>query len=567
MRKMFARFGFSFMVLLAVAACTATVSAQTAAGYISWDQIFPGNAGQFDITNLTGPNNSGDTSFPITTELELSNLSLMIDFVGGGSETFGPLSGYFSLGPDGESLNGTAIPIGGTNPEPIDATLTGTFSATTVSLDAAAGGGTININPDFSVSFSDTPFLQDGDLGVIYAEPASSTVPEPSSVPLLAAVLGLILLRNRRFSSALRSFLPAGRVSIKLGGVLLPVLCLALVQSAYGQVKLTAFTTPSSGVAGTTNVNITGSMFPSGSGTDNPADIKVAFETTCGGTPVVTVAANSIKSILGSEYRVNVSIPGTGLAPGTKNYFLQISDSITGDADFTSNCTEVQVTASAPVLNACVAGSSIGVLLPANGATGTVTAYVPKGYWSGSETGVYVKDIEGTLGTGTTVPTANITNSCSSNPATGQTVCVANNSDVYLISGTTLTNTLTSGTTATASFSGGTCNNCGVALNANNNTAAINMGLSGGVDGGVQILNLNTNTFNTPFPMTQDVSENISVDPTRSLILSAGEGGNFSLPPDSEQRLAAGIRQYVQHGYRERLQRRGLFHRHRSHSR
>jgi hypothetical protein len=140
-----------------------------------------------------------------------------------------------------------------------------------------------------------------------------------------------------------------------------------------------------------------------------------------------------------------------------------------------------------------------------------------------------VKNIEGTLGVGTTVPTANITNSCSSNPATGQTVCVANNTDVYLISGTTLTNTLTSGANSTASFSGGSCTNCGVALNANNNTAAINMGLTGSVDGGVQILNLNTNTFNTPLPMAQSVSENISVDPTRSLILTAGEGGNFTL--------------------------------------
>jgi hypothetical protein len=55
------------------------------------------------------------------------------------------------------------------------------------------------------------------------------------------------------------------------------------------------------------------------------------------------------------------------------------------------------------------------------------------------------------------------------------------------------------------------------------------MGVSGGTDGGVQILNLNTNTFSTPFPMAQYVSENISVDPTRSLILSAGEGQNFDL--------------------------------------
>jgi hypothetical protein len=58
----------------------------------------------------------------------------------------------------------------------------------------------------------------------------------------------------------------------------------------------------------------------------------------------------------------------------------------------------------------------------------------------------------------------------------------------------------------------------------------INMGLTGGSSSsGVQILDLNTNTFKTPFPMTYEVSENISVDPTRSLILSADESGNFVL--------------------------------------
>jgi hypothetical protein len=44
--------------------------AQIPVGYISWDVNFPGNAGQFDITNLTGPN-ALPPSFPITTTLNL----------------------------------------------------------------------------------------------------------------------------------------------------------------------------------------------------------------------------------------------------------------------------------------------------------------------------------------------------------------------------------------------------------------------------------------------------------------------------------------------------------------
>lgn len=139
-------------------------------------------------------------------------------------------------------------------------------------------------------------------------------------------------------------------------------------------------------------------------------------------------------------------------------------------------------------------------------------------------------NIEGTSGAAASVPTAHVVNSCSSNPATGQTVCVANNTDVYVISGTTLSTTLTSGSNTNTSFSGGSCENCGVALNANNNTAVINMGLTGGGSGsGVQILNLTTDAFETAFPMANHVSENISVDPTRSLILSANEGGNYVL--------------------------------------
>jgi hypothetical protein len=312
----------------------------------------------------------------------------------------------------------------------------------------------------------------------------------------------------------------------QIGKGLLAVLCLAAAQPAFGQLKLPAFTTPSSGTAGITNVNVTASDVPSG--TVTPADVVVSFATSCGGAAVMTEAANSFKTILGSTARVNLNIP-TGLVTG--NYFVTLSDSTAGDANFTStDCSEVQVTASTSVLNACLAGSSLGVLLPPNGQTGNVTAYVPKGYWIGTTTGIFVKNIEGTLGPGTTIPTANVANSCSSNPATGQTVCVANNTDVYLLSGTTLNTTLTSGATGSGEFSGGTCSNCGVAINANNNTAVINMGVSSGTSGtGVQILNLNNNTFSPAFGMTDEVSENISVDPTRSLILTAGEDGNYTI--------------------------------------
>ncbi len=511
---------FIYLGAIALFATVSPVLADIPVGYISWDVTFPGNAGEFDIVNLTGANSGG--AFPITTTVLLSSLNLVVNFVGGSTQTFGPASGYFTLDPDGQSFDGSAIPIGGTNPLPLDATLTGTFSPLTID----AGAGPVAIQPGFTTTISDSPNLVDGDFGIIGASPTSAT-PEPGDwVMLSMGVFGLLGAKSRLARRGVGTVLKAG--AFLLRGGLLPVLCLFIVQAALGQVKLPVETSPSSGVSGVTQVNLTGSGFPSG--TITPANVVVTLSHTCGGAAAATTSAVSVRTILGSTDRVAFGIPA-GIATGT--YFVTVADTAVGDADFTTiagSCSTVAVTGSSAVLNACVAGSSMGVLLPKGGATGNVTAYVPRGYWSGGGTGVLVQNIEGTLGSFTTVPTPNIPNSCSANPATGQTVCVANNTDVYLITGTTLNTTLTSGSNRTASFSGGTCRNCGVAVNANNNTAVINMGLSGGGSGdGVQVLDLNTNTFTASLGMNQVVSENISVDPTRSLILSAGEGENYTL--------------------------------------
>ncbi len=489
-----------------------------------------------------------------------------------------PPGTYFNLAPDGESYNGTAIPIGGTNPTPASATLTGTFTPTAVST----GSGSITILPTFVLTFSDSPTLVDGDFGIIGATDGTNTypvgilswdiifpgnagqfdignltgpnslppdfpittlvnlsdltltvdfggtaaVPEPRTWMLLIAGLAVLAISRRRLA-ARKMKKAVGVGSRAVAKCLISVVCLITAQSAFGQVMLSTGTVPSSGVAGVTNVSVLGSGFPSGIIT--PADIIVTFSSTCDGPAAATSTGTSIIKILGSTNRVNFNIPG-GITAGT--YYVTIADSTVGDAGFITNpgsCSAVQVTGSSPILNACVAGSSIGVLLPSGGATGNVTAYVPKGWWGGTTTGVFVQNIEGTVGSASSIATPSVTNSCSSNPATGQTVCVANNTDVYLITGTTLNTMLHSSSNQTASFSGGSPRNAGVALNAANNTAVINMGISGASGSGVQILNLNTNTFNPPFPMTQVVSENISVDPTRSLILSANENENYSI--------------------------------------
>src|SRR5205814_6092961 len=86
----------------------------------------------------------------------------------------------------------------------------------------------------------------------------------------------------------------------------------------------------------------------------------------------------------------------------------------------------------------CAPSSSMSVLV-----SGTnVIAYVPKGCWSCFNTGVSVVNIEGTSITDTTIATADVINSCASNPVTGQTVCTANNDKVYVFTGTVLDSTV-----------------------------------------------------------------------------------------------------------------------------
>jgi hypothetical protein len=174
----------------------------------------------------------------------------------------------------------------------------------------------------------------------------------------------------------------------------------------------------------------------------------------------------------------------------------------------------------------CQGSSSLTVLVTGS----NVVAYVPKGNWSVTPvTDVSAVNVEGTSITNTRIPTPNVVNSCASNPLTGQTVCTANNTDVYLISGTTLNTTLTSGGSGFIGFSGGSCTNCGVAIDALHNKAAIGLSVAGAP--GFQFLDLGTSpSFEPAFrsPAGQ-ISEDALIDPIRNLLLSADESGNYEI--------------------------------------
>jgi hypothetical protein len=172
----------------------------------------------------------------------------------------------------------------------------------------------------------------------------------------------------------------------------------------------------------------------------------------------------------------------------------------------------------------CAGSSGVAPLV-----TGTnVTAYVPKGTWLFPTTGVSVVNVEGSSITPTLMATPTVVNSCASNSTTGKTVCVANTGSVYEFAGTSLTTTVTSGGSSTIHFSGGNCTNCGVVMDSLHNRALLGLSVAGAP--GFQFLNLGTNVFGSAFASLAGlISEDPLLDPSRKLILSASEQGNFEI--------------------------------------
>jgi hypothetical protein len=250
---------------------------------------------------------------------------------------------------------------------------------------------------------------------------------------------------------------------------------------------------------------------PHANGTSNPAN---------GATPV-QLAPFSATPNGGQEYKAWL------IAQASSTSISSLDPRIIAfkQSDSSTDNFKAQQVVTVPT-GSCQPSSSLSVLV-----SGTnVQAYVPKGNWSVTPvTGISVVNVEGSAITPTRISTPNVVNSVISNPLTGQSVAVANNTDVYLINGTTLTNTLTSGGSGFIQFSGGRCTNCGVALDALRNRALI--GLSIGGAPGFQILNLGSSPqFEPAFKSPSGaISEDPLLDPIRNLLLSASERNNYEI--------------------------------------
>jgi hypothetical protein len=201
------------------------------------------------------------------------------------------------------------------------------------------------------------------------------------------------------------------------------------------------------------------------------------------------------------------------------------------DAAILDDFTDGRLTrACAAPVGSCEAWSEVSALPTGH----DVVAYVAKGDWfAGTPTGIAVVNVEGTRVVPTLVPTRDTVNTCASNPLTGRTVCTANGTDVYLLSGTTLQATLTSAGSGFIPFPGGNCTNCGVTMDAIHDRAVIGLAFAGGTPG-FQVLDLGSSSFEPPFatevsPFTNSISTGALVDPFRNFIVSPTERGLFEL--------------------------------------
>lgn len=189
------------LVLLSLVHLRATANT-VPVGLVSWDVTQANITGQFDVANETGPNSSFDATFPVLTPVHLLNLVLSIQFNDATVRQFGMSD--LTLNPfDGLSFESPALAIGGSNPKPVSASLTGQFASTSLTLFDQTN---LDIDPTFSsaISAADSP-LSDGDYALILANVAS-TGPIPPTPPTTAAApepAGWILVLTGAFLLAL----------------------------------------------------------------------------------------------------------------------------------------------------------------------------------------------------------------------------------------------------------------------------------------------------------------------------------------------------------------------------
>ncbi len=157
-------------------------------GLVSIDVTTPPATAQFDVSNLSGAN-ALPPDFAVITPVSLSSLLLKLTFVGSPPQTLD--QSQFMLNTDGLSYTGKDHFDLDSNPITA-ATLTGTFSATTITL---SNGTTVRVSPMFSATIVDASGkLKDQDFAIIDATSTTSATPEPGSLLLISSGVLVLLI-------------------------------------------------------------------------------------------------------------------------------------------------------------------------------------------------------------------------------------------------------------------------------------------------------------------------------------------------------------------------------------
>jgi hypothetical protein len=201
-------------------ALTPSARADEAIGYLVFNAD-NNPLGEFDVVNQTGINSSGDATWPVSTQLHFSGLSLS------------GISTSFALDGDGVSWDGSGVSIAAVS-KLTSVTLTGTLTPALMTLFDSS---TFSANTAFTATLTDATGIKNEDLVVIYATTGSSTgtVPEPESLLMVATGCAGLAGFRRRLIQAMARKVSGRAVGATLG---LAAMLFITAGAAQGQVKL-----------------------------------------------------------------------------------------------------------------------------------------------------------------------------------------------------------------------------------------------------------------------------------------------------------------------------------------
>ncbi len=124
---------------------------------------------------------------------------------------------------------------------------------------------------------------------------------------------------------------------------------------------LSATTSPATGQAGTTSINITGSGFPSG--TIPPANVTITLTPSVSGPPSATTTASAVTTILGPVRRVTFQIPASVVVSSATIYQVSIAGTTSTGMTFTSANTSALTVLPATLVDSFTSDSSLNTTL------------------------------------------------------------------------------------------------------------------------------------------------------------------------------------------------------------